>query len=89
MNPPTPRPPSVLFIHARASYAGHIDHLAESGLRVSDIQADAAIDEAVARQPDIIVLDFACDGDLTERLKAHKATRHIPLIALVDLIRLQ
>ena len=47
----------------------------KQGFAISDTHADTAIDEAAARQPDIIVLDFAYDGDLTERLKAHEATR--------------
>ena len=89
MNPLRRPPPSVLFIHNGAPYAEHIDYLAKSGLRVSEVHADAAIAEAAARQPDIIVLDFACDGEMTEQLKAHEATRHIPVIALVDLIRPQ
>ena len=87
---PAPRPPPyVLFIHDGTPYVAHMDYLIKSGLHVSDIHADAAIETASSRQPDFIVLDFAVDGDLTERLKAHEATRHIPVIALVDLIRPQ
>jgi DNA-binding NarL/FixJ family response regulator len=67
-------------------YAAHIAYLINSGLRVSDIHADAAIETASSGQPDTIVLDFAVDGDLMERLKAHELIRHIPVIALVDLI---
>jgi CheY-like chemotaxis protein len=87
MNPSPRPPPSVLFIHNGAPYAAHMDYLIKSGLHVSDIDADAAIETASSRQPDIIVLDFAVDGDLMERLKAHEKIRHIPVIALVDLIR--
>ena len=89
MNRSSRPPPTVLFIHNGAPDGGHIEYLAKAGLRVSDTHSDTAIDEAAAQQPDIIVLDFALDGDLTERLKAHEATRHIPIIALVDLIRPQ
>jgi hypothetical protein len=51
--------------------------------------ADAAIETASSRQPDINLLGFAVDGDLVERLEAHEPIRHIPAIALVDLIRPQ
>jgi CheY-like chemotaxis protein len=87
MNPPPRRRPSVLFVHNGTSHAAHIEYLVKAGLRVSDVYTDAAVDEAAAQQPDIIVLDFACNGDLMERLKAHEPIRHIPVIALVDLIR--
>ena len=86
MNPPR-RPTSVLFVHDGTPYAAHIEYLANAGLRVSDVHTNAAIDEAAAQQPDIIVVDFACDGNLLERLKADEATRYIPVIALVDLLR--
>jgi hypothetical protein len=62
MNPPPRSPPSVLFIHNGAPSAAHLDYLVKAGLCVSDIHADGAIDEAVARQSDIIVLDFALDA---------------------------
>ena len=89
MNQPPRPPPTVLFIHTGSPDGGRFESLANAGLRISETYGDTAIDEAAARQPDVIVLDFAHDGDLTERLKAHEATRHIPVIALVDLIRPQ
>ena len=36
-------------------------------------------------QPDIIVLDFGCDGEVTAQLKAETSTQEIPVIALVEL----
>jgi hypothetical protein len=57
--------------------------------RVCEHHADAAIETASSRQPDINLLGFAVDGDLMERTQGARADRHIPAIALVDLIRPQ
>jgi CheY-like chemotaxis protein len=62
-------------------------HLTDADLKVSEAHADAAVTEATKLQPDIIVLDFDCDGDVTEQLKADASTKHIPVIALVELAR--
>jgi CheY-like chemotaxis protein len=81
----TRQPPAVLFIHDGSPVA-HVQHLKEAGLRVSEARASAAVDVATRQQPDIIVLDFEYDGGVTKQLKRAQATRHIPVIALVDLI---
>ena len=81
----TRRPPAVLFIHDGSPVA-QIEHLKEAGLRVSETHARAAVTAAKQQQPDIIVLDFDYDGDVSAQLKREKATRHIPVIALVNLI---
>jgi CheY-like chemotaxis protein len=60
-----------------------------AGLIVTEAHADQALREATTQQPDIIVLDFGCDGEMTAALKAHEPTAHIPVIALVKLIRPQ
>ena len=36
-----------------------------------------------------VVLDFGCDGDITGTLKADANTKHIPVIALVGMLRLR
>lgn len=87
MNPTTHPPPTVLFVHNGLPYELHIKHLTDSGLRVSEAHADAALKQALRLQPDIIVLDFDCDGDVTEQLKRDTRTQHIPVIALVELTR--
>ena len=78
-------PPNVLLIHNGDSYEAHIKHLTEAGLSVSEAHADDALPKATALQPEIIILDFGCDGETTAALKAHAATAHIPVIALADL----
>ena len=87
MAPPTRPPPHVLFIHDGLPYDVHIKHLSDAGLRVSTSEKDTAVTNAATLQPDIIVLDFGCDGETTEAIKADPITRHIPVIALLDLQR--
>jgi CheY-like chemotaxis protein len=85
---PTQRPPpKVLFVHDGIPYEAHMRHLVDAGLSVSEAHVDSAVDEAAALQPDIIVLDYACNGETTARLKSDPQTSHIPVIALVELTR--
>ena len=79
--------PKVLFIHNGDPYDAHIKHLTDAGLRVTETHEGSAIAEALKVQPDIIVLDFGSDGDVTAQLKAHSLTRNIPIIALAELTR--
>jgi PleD family two-component response regulator len=85
---PTPRspPPKVLLVHDGSGYEAHVKYLTDAGLRVSETHADSALAEATTVQPDIIVIDFGCDGEVTSQLKGHAPTQHIPVIALVDLM---
>ena len=83
----SPRPPTALFIHNGVPYGAHIKHLTDAGLRVSETHADTALARALRLQPDIIVLDFDCDGVVTARLKGDSRTKHIPVIALTELTR--
>jgi CheY-like chemotaxis protein len=87
MKSPTRPPPVVLFVHDGLPYRTHVKYLEEAGLRVTEAHAHAAVTQATALQPDIIVLDFDCNGEVTEQLKANATTQHIPVIALVDLVR--
>ena len=80
-------PPNVLFVHNGSPFEPHIKHLTDSGLRVTETHAETALQQAVRVQPDIIVLDFDADGDVTAQLKHDTRTRHIPVIALVELTR--
>ena len=87
MNPTTRPPPTVLFIHDGLPYEAHVKHFRDAGLRVTEVHADTALTQALRLQPDLIVLDFDCNGDVTEQLKHDSRTRHIPVIALVELAR--
>jgi CheY-like chemotaxis protein len=59
--------------------------LSGAGLVVSKDHAEDAVAAAIRLQPDIIILDFRCDGEIMARLKAELATRQIPVIALAEL----
>ena len=66
-----------------------ISYLKDNGLRVENRRNDADMLAAVVHiDPDLIVLDFAVDGDTVETLKGDARTQHIPLIALADVCRL-
>ena len=80
-------PPTVLFVHNGIPYEAHMKHLVDAGLNVSETHVQSAVAEATALQPDIIVLDFACNGETTARLKSDPHTSHIPVIAIVELTR--
>ena len=86
MNPTTPPPPNVLLVHNGSSYDAHVEHLRDAGRRVSETHAETAVSEALRRQPDIVVLDFGCDGEVTAALKGTEGTKDIPVIALVSLM---
>jgi len=76
----------VLFVHNGSPGHAHLKVLQDAGLRVSVTLAAAAVGAVRTLQPDIIVLDSDCDGDVSAQLKRDPATRHIPVIALVNLI---
>lgn len=80
-------PPHVLFIHDGLPYEAHLQHLSDAGLRVSTANKHSAASNAATLQPDLIVLDFGCDGETTAAIKADPTTEHIPVIALLDLQR--
>lgn len=80
-------PPKVLFVHNGVPCLAHIKHLTHAGVRVTETPAETALNQALRLQPDIIVLDCDCTGDVTEHLKRDSRTKHIPVIALVELTR--
>ena len=82
-------PPLVLLLHDHTSVVEIVAYLKRSGLRIAHRQNDHEMLTAVLDiDPDLIVLDFAVDGDTVETLKGDGRTRHIPLIALADVCRL-
>jgi CheY-like chemotaxis protein len=82
-------PPLVLLLHNHTSVAEIIAYLKANGLRVANRPNDGDMLAAVVEiDPDLIVLDFAVDGDTVETLKSDGRTHHIPLIALADVCRL-
>lgn len=78
-------PPKVLLIHDGAGDDAHFEHLTAAGLEVSQAPGGVAVDAAIRFQPDIIILDFRCNGGIMARLKGDAATSRIPVIALAEL----
>ena len=79
-------PPKVLFVHNGQPFEAHITHLIDAGFNVFSTHGEHAVREATTIQPDLVVLDFACDGETTAQLKADSETKHIPIIALVEML---
>jgi len=78
-------PPLVLLLHDHTSVVKIIAYLKDNGLRVANRRNDGDMLAAVVEiDPDLIVLDFAVDGDTVAALKGDGRTQHIPLIALAD-----
>jgi DNA-binding response OmpR family regulator len=84
MNPLTRPPTRVLFLHDGESVEVYISYLQRAGLDANEARADNAVAEAVAFKPDVIVLDFDCDGETMTELRNDGRTRAIPVIALAD-----
>lgn len=83
-------PPRILFVHNSAPDPRHIKHLTEAGFLVAEASPDGRdgagiVARAIEFRPDIIVLDFSADGEVTHALKGHETTKGIPIIALAAL----
>ena len=82
-------PPLVLLLHNHTSVVEIAAYLKDNGLRVANRRNDGDMLAAVLEiDPDLIVLDFAVDGETVETLKGDGRTQNIPLIALADVCRL-
>ena len=82
MNAPVRPPPRVLLIHDGNNVDAHLAHLREAGLTVTEAHADQAIAGAASFAPDIIILDYDCNGDTLKQLKTDSRTQAIPVIGL-------
>jgi hypothetical protein len=81
-------PPTILVIYADGDGEGYVRYLTAAGFRavsMSRIPTTEIVDRTLAAMPDMIVLDYDCDGDTVERLKADRRTAPIPVIALAEL----
>ena len=85
MNARTAHTPRVLIIHDGSSVAAYLAFLRAAGLEASETAADHALAQALVMEPDIIVLDFDCDGEIMAALHGDARTSTIPVIALADL----
>jgi DNA-binding response OmpR family regulator len=82
-------PPTVLVIYADGDGEAYVRYLATAGFRAvsaSRMPSGQIVDRTLATMPDLIVLDYDCDGETVERLKGDRRTAGIPVIALADLL---
>jgi DNA-binding response OmpR family regulator len=78
----------ILVISAEGDGEAYVRYLTTAGFRVtsaSAIPTSEIVDRTLATMPDMIVLDYDCDGETIARLKADRRTAPIPVIALADL----
>ena len=78
----------ILLISAEGDGEAYVRYLTTAGFRVSSasgIPTSQIVDRTLATMPDMIVLDYDCDGETIARLKADRRTAPIPVIALADL----
>ena len=74
-----------MIIHDGNSVDTYINFLRAAGLQASESHADEAVSQTLAMEPDLIVLDFDCDGETMAALQGDVRTRSIPVVALADL----
>lgn len=77
-------PRKILFVHNGAPGNDHREGLIAAGYQVDEVEVCAVLAKALEYQPDLIVLDYAANGEVAAKLKNHDATKHIPIIALAD-----
>ena len=67
----------ILVISAEGDGDAFVRYLTTAGFRVtsaSGIPTSEIVDRTLATMPDMIVLDYDCDGETIERLKADRRT---------------
>ena len=81
-------PPMILVIYAHGDGETYVRYLTTAGFRAtsaSRIPPSEIVNRTLATMPDVIVLDYDCNGETMDCLKADRRTALIPVIALADL----
>jgi DNA-binding response OmpR family regulator len=80
-------PPRIVIVHDGDDPQSTVHFLTDAGLTVATVSDGQDVFEGiVSADPDLIVLDFGCNGDVMQRFKNDHRTAHLPVIPLVDLI---
>ena len=83
------RPPAtVLIVHADGGGQASIGYFAAAGLRVAStpsVPIAEVVECAVTTRPDVIVLDYDCEGSVIDGLKRDPRIAAIPVLALAEL----
>ena len=89
---PIRHPPFILLIHDGHVRGDYVPYLTAAGFRVAELPVQAPDRDLVERTitigPDLIVLDYTCDGETVMRLKADPRTADLPILALAELSRI-
>jgi DNA-binding response OmpR family regulator len=86
-------PPFILLIHDGRSGREYVPYLIAAGFRVAELQAEEPdrdlVDQTSTIGPDLILLDYTCDGETVMRLKADPRTAGLPILALAEVLRIR
>ena len=80
-------PPTILLIYADGDGDAYVRYLTSAGFRAASMSTNSAVsvvDGTLATMPDMIVLDYDCDGETVDQLKSDKRTAAIPIIVLAE-----
>jgi DNA-binding response OmpR family regulator len=84
--------PFILLIHDGNRGQEYGPYLTAAGFRVAELSVQEhdrdLAEETVTIRPDIIVLDYTCNGETVMRLKADPRTAGLPILALAELLRI-
>jgi len=77
----------ILVIYADGDGDAYVRYLTAAGFRAAPAATSSAVDivdRTLATMPDMIVLDYDCDGETVDQLKSDKRTAPIPIIVLAE-----
>ena len=77
----------ILVIYADGDGDAYVRYLTTAGFSAVSVSTNSAVDiveRTLATMPDMIVLDYDCDGETVDRLKSDKRTAPIPIIVLAE-----
>ena len=77
----------ILVIYADGDGDAYVRDPTTAGFRAACVSTNSAVDivdRTLAARPDMIVLDYDCDGETVDQLKSDKRTAAIPVIVLAD-----
>ena len=77
----------ILVVYADGDGDAYVRYLTTAGFRAVSVSTNSAVDiveRTLATMPDMIVLDYDCDGETVDQLKSDRRTAHIPVIVLAE-----
>ena len=77
----------ILVVYADGDGDAYVRYLTAAGFRAASASTSSAVDivdRTLATMPDMIVLDYDCDGETVDQLKSDRRTASIPVIVLAE-----